>query len=254
MAVERTPRRKREGAAPDVAPRQPHHGERLSPVAENYLLALYVLREEGLRASLGQLAHYLRRMPVSEGLGTSLPTVTGMVRRMEREGLVRTASDKEVQLTERGLVLAEDMVRRHRLAERLVVDLLGVELADAHVEAHQLEHAISPSLLPKIVERLGNPQTCPFGRPIPGSGYKRTGPAPIPLEDAEPGVAYRVDRVPEEDQDLLRFLVQSGVVPGAGLRVVDAARYRGVLTVEVEGTAIALGYQVATRVWVQPSA
>ncbi len=226
-------------------------GERLSSVAENYLLALFILKEEGIRASLGNLADYLRQMPAGEGLGTSLPTVTGMVRRMERESLVETTSEKEVRLTERGMVLAEDMVRRHRLAERLVVDLLKVDLADAHVEAHRLEHAISPGLQIKIIEQLGNPKTCPFGRPIPGSGYRRTGSPPIPLESASPGRDYWVDRIPEEDQDLLRFLVQSKMLPGVVVKVTEAARYRGVLTVEVGGEPVPIGYAVAARIWVQ---
>ena len=223
-------------------------------MAENYLLALFILREEGIRASLGNLADYVRtRVPEGEGLGTSLPTVTGMVRRMEREDLVKTSSDKEVQLTDRGLVLAEDMVRRHRLAERLVVDLLGASLADAHMEAHRLEHAISPSLLLKIIERLGNPKTCPFGRPIPGSGYQPDVVTAVPLESAAPGDRFVIDRIPEEDHDLLTFLVDSGVLPGAEGHVVDAARYRGVMNIEVgPNQPITLGYEVASRVWVRP--
>ena len=233
-----------------------HDGtERLSPVAENYLLALFILKEEALRSSLGQLADYLRtRVPESEGLGTSLPTVTGMVRRMERENLVRTTKSKEVQLTERGLVLAEDMVRRHRLAERLVVDLLGVSIADAHVEAHRLEHAISPSLLIRIVDRLGNPSTCPFGRPIPGSGYVSKAVDAIPLDSAPPGETFVVDRIPEEDHDLLTFLVGSGVLPDAEVRISDAARYRGVMDLVVDDhPPITLGYEVASRVWIRPA-
>ena len=145
--------------------------ERLSQVAENYLLSLYILGEEGLRATSGQLAEYIRTLPAGEGLGTTLPSITGMLRRMAREGLVEMTAAKEVKLTPRGVVLAEGMVRRHRLAERMVVDLLGLELHKAHEEAHRLEHAISPDLEVKIRERLGNPTTCPFGRPIPGSGY-----------------------------------------------------------------------------------
>ena len=231
-------------------------GERRSAVAENYLLALFILREEGSRSSLGQLADYLRtRVPESEGLGTSLPTVTGMVRRMEREDLVSTASSKEVRLTERGLVLAEDMVRRHRLAERLVVDLLGVSLADAHVEAHRLEHAISPGLLLKIIERLGNPTTCPFGRPIPGSGFQPEVVDAVSLDSAAPGDRFVIDRIPEEDHDLLTFLVDAGVLPGVEVRISDAARYRGVLALEVgAGPPVTLGYEVASRVWVRPIA
>ena len=136
--------------------------ERLSQVAENYLLSLHVLVEEGLRATAGSLAKYIRTLPAREGLGTTLPSVLGMLQRMAREGLLELTSEKEVKLTPRGVVLAEGMVRRHRLAERMVVDLLGLELHKAHEEAHRLEHAISTDLEVKIRERLGIPQRVPL--------------------------------------------------------------------------------------------
>ena len=226
--------------------------ERLSQVAENYLLSLYVLGEEGLRATSGQLAEYIRTLPAGEGLGTTLPSITGMLRRMAREGLVEMTASKEVKLTPRGVVLAEGMVRRHRLAERMVVDLLGLELHKAHEEAHRLEHAISPDLEVKIRERLGNPTTCPFGRPIPGSGYTPP-PGPIlALDQAQPEVGYCVDRVPEEDTELLRFLVELSILPDKKVTVVDASRHRGVITVRTESGEDALGYSVAARIWVRP--
>lgn len=244
------PRRRRVQPQPDV--KRSSHTDRLSPVAENYLLSLYVLREEGVRATLSQLASYLKRIPGEEGLGTTLPTVAGMIRRLEREGLVELTSDKEIRLTTAGLVLAEDMARRHRLAERMVVDLLGVELHRAYVEAHRLEHAISPELLSKIVERLGNPKTNPFGRPIPGSGYDGDPAGVVSLDKCRAGVPYVVVRVPEEDQQLLQFLVEHGIVPDQEVVVRDAAPYRGVITISAAGTEVALGYEVAMRLWVRP--
>ena len=225
--------------------------ERLSQVAENYLLSLYVLGEEGLRATAGHLAEYIRTLPAGEGLGTTLPSVLGMLRRMAREGLVELTSSKEVKLTPRGLELAEGMVRRHRLAERMVVDLLGLELHRAHEEAHRLEHAISADLEVKIRETLGNPTTCPFGRPIPGSGYTPPAARRLSLDAAQPGVPYAVDRVPEEDTELLRFLVELCVLPDRSITIVDASQYRGVITVRTEQGEGALGYAVAARIWVR---
>ena len=128
------------------------HRDRLSQGAENYLLSLYILMEEGLRATAGQLADHLKGLPAGEHLGTSLPSVLGMLRRMAREGLIELTPDKEVKMTEVGIVEAEGMVRRHRLAERMVVDLFGLDLHRAHEEAHRLEHAISPDLESKIAE------------------------------------------------------------------------------------------------------
>ena len=140
---------------------------RLSAATENYLLSLYVLGEDGITTTASHLAEYLRRLPAGEGLGTSFPSVLSMLRRMVRESLISMTPGKEVKLTDRGLVLAEGMVRRHRLAERMVVDILGLELHKAHIEAHRLEHAISPDIEERLIAKMGNPTTCPFGRPIP---------------------------------------------------------------------------------------
>ena len=93
---------------------------------ENYLLYIFRLQERGARVTLTQLSEHLKTLPVDEGLGTSLPSVGGMIRRMVREGLVETAPNKDVVLTSKGLKLAQTIVRRHRLAERMVVDLLGL--------------------------------------------------------------------------------------------------------------------------------
>jgi len=228
-----------------------YSSERLSPVAENYLLSLYVLGEEGLRATAGHLAEYLRSLPAGEGLGTSLPSVLGMLRRMAKEGLLELTPSKEVQLTPRGFVQAEGMVRRHRLAERMVVDLLGLELHKAHEEAHRLEHAISPELEVLIRDRLGNPTTCPFGGPIPGSGYKKSQGETLALDQAKPLISYYVDRVPEDSQELLRFLVELDVLPSKTITVIEASPHRGIITIRTDHGEGAIGYGVAKRIWVR---
>ena len=232
-------------------PRKTSHREhKLTSVAENYLLAIYNLKEQGKRASLTQLAEELRRMPVSEGLGTSLPSVAAMIRRMANEGLLEMTQNKEVRLAAVGEELAEGMVRRHRLAERMVTDLLGLEMYKAHVEAHRLEHAISPDVEAKVVERLGNPTTCPFGHPIPGSGYEPPSQKLITLDKAKPGKEYIVHGIPEEDQDLLEYLVKCSFLPGASFYVEEAAPYKGVITLHVNEGEVTVGYEVASRVWV----
>ena len=229
-----------------------HQGtERLSQVAENYLLSLYVLREEGMTATAGHLADHLRSMPAGEGIGTTLPSVLGMLRRMAKEGLVELTADKQVKLTDRGLVQAEGMVRRHRLAERMVVDIFGLDLHKAHEEAHRLEHAISSELEVCIREKLGNPTTCPFGGPIPGSGYVSPPGTKIALDQVDSGKQYFVDRVPEEDQELLRFLVELGVLPTEILTVLEASPHRGIITIKTEYGEGALSYGVAARIWVR---
>ena len=222
--------------------------ERLSQVAENYLLSLYVLREEGMTATAGHLAEHLKGLPAGEGLGTTLPSVLGMVRRMAKEGLVELTSDKQVKLTSNGLIQAEGMVRRHRLAERMVVDIFGLELHKAHEEAHRLEHAISPALESLIRDKLGNPKACPFGGPIPGSGYQPSSRGRLLLDQAQSGSNYIVERVPEEDQVLLQFLVEQSILPEKRVLVVEASPSRGIITVKTDSGEGSLGYVVARRI------
>ena len=181
---------------------------RLSMTVENYLLSIMRLEEQAMRVTHTQLSEHLKTLPAGEGLGTSLPSVGAMIRRMVREGLLETTTGKDVILTEEGRELAENIVRRHRLAERLVVDLLGLELEKAHIEAHRLEHAISSDLEEKIVAKLGNPTTCPFGHPIPGSGYVPKLEV-LSLGSLMPGDVAIVDRIPEDDQELIEYLVLS---------------------------------------------
>ena len=243
----------RQSAAISSNNRAPHTHERISHAVQNYLLSLYILAEEGVRTTPGNLAEHIRNMPPTEHLGASLPSVLGMIRRMTKEGLVEISPQKEVHLTKVGQTHAESMVRRHRLAERMVVDLLGLELYKAHVEAHQLEHAISPDLEEMIRKRLGNPTTCPFGHPIPGSGYVPLQGHRITLDQALPQHRYVVERIPEDDQELLRFLIDHHVVPDQELEILEAGRYRGVISFRTVLGDTALGYEAATRIWVRES-
>ena len=161
---------KKEKAAPVSSEGTEVADERLSSGTENYLLCLYKLYEDSEIPTITQLTDTLKRLPSTEGLGTSVPSVAGMIRRMQRQSLVEVGTDKRIRLTHRGLEGAEDIARRHRLAEWLVVRLLGMELHQAHNEAHRLEHGMSREFEAKLVERLGNPKRSPYGRPIPGSG------------------------------------------------------------------------------------
>lgn len=224
--------------------------ERLSPGTENYLLSLYKLWEDSESPTVTQLTDTLRQLPSTEGLGTSVPSVTGMIRRMQRQALVDIGQDKRIRLTKKGFEGAEDIARRHRLAEWLVVKLLGMELHQAHSEAHRLEHGMSPELEEKLVQRLNNPTVSPFGRPIPGSGEPKTPANAVSLNLASPDLNYIVARVPEEDTDLLHFLVNSLIVPGHEIRVIEATPYLGVLQVETELDTMSIGYNVAQQILV----
>ena len=226
--------------------------ERLSPVTENYLLCLYKLWEESDVPTVTRLADTLKQLPPTEGLGTSVPSVAGMVRRMQRQGLVEVGADKRIRLSGKGVEGGEDIARRHRLAEWLVVRLMGMDLHRAHVEAHRLEHGMSPEFQEKLMERLGYPDRSPFGRPIPGASSAKLPADVLPLDRATPKVAYQVDQIPEEDVDLLRFLVEADIVPDHAIQVVEATPYLGVLVVSAGAEDFSIGYNVARQIAVRP--
>ena len=224
--------------------------QRLSMTAENYLLSMYRLKEEGTTITLTSLAEHLKMLPEGEGLGTSLPTVGGMVRRLEREGMLSLDAKKQLLLTRKGSREAESIVRRHRLAERMVVDMFDVELHRAHVEAHLLEHAISPYLEERIMNKLGMPTTSPFGYPIPGTDYELKG-GSFRLDEAEVGHELEVDKIPVDDEVLLEHLVRNRVIPGNAVRVNEKNTSTGIISFECENENVVVGYQVGQSIWVR---
>ncbi len=226
---------------------------RLSPGTENYLLCLYKLWEDDENPTITQLTDTLRQLPQTEGLGTSVPSVAGMIRRMQRQSLVDVGPDKRIRLTKQGLEGGEDIARRHRLAEWLVVKLLGMDLHQAHNEAHRLEHGMSQDFQEKLMERLGYPKRSPFGRPIPGTGEPKKPADALTLDAAQPGKTYVVDRVPEEDSQLLRFLVDSMLIPDESITVAEATPYLGVMEVATQRDRVSIGYNVARQIVVRPN-
>ena len=226
--------------------------QRLSMTAENYLLSIYRLHEEDTVVTLTQLAEHLKMLPEGEGLGTSLPTVGGMIRRLEREGLLAVDTKKQLSLTRKGGRHAESIVRRHRLAERMVVDMLDVELHRAHIEAHLLEHAISPYLEERIMKKLGMPTTSPFGYPIPGTDYVEKG-VSFRLNEAETGQKLEIDKIPVDDEVLLEHLVRNQVIPGNAIEVNEINTSTGIISFKCMGEGVVVGYQVGQFIWVRTS-
>jgi DtxR family Mn-dependent transcriptional regulator len=224
--------------------------DRHSSVMENYLLSLYILKEEQERPTLTSLAAYLKRLPVGEGLGTSLPTVLGMLRRMTRDGLIQMSPQKEIEFTDKGHKAAAAIARRHRLAERLVVDILGVELPRADQEAHLLEHGITPYLESRIRKAVGDPVTCPFGKPIPGSRYTPPKGKVFPMNQAKPGHTYQISSLPDEDPRLLEFLSQHNLLPGQKVDILEIGDYRDVITFRTDRGEGALGFATASRIYI----
>ena len=245
MAAATKPRPKKRNEAPNLV------AERLSQTTENYLLCLYKMREDQEFPTITQLTDYLRQLPATESLGTSVPSVAGMIRRMQKQGLATIGGDKRVQLTEYGLQVGEDMARRHRLAEWLVVRLIGMDLYRAHMEAHRLEHGMSPEFQERLKERLGWPKRSPFGRPIPGMGMDELAGQRMALDLAAEGETYAVDRVPEDDIRLLQFLVESEIIPDREVTVTQAAPHLGVFKIATATEEVSIGYNVAKKILVR---
>jgi DtxR family Mn-dependent transcriptional regulator len=209
------------------------------PAFEEYCEAIYELAEDDVEVIQARIA---------ERLEISRPAVSEMIRRMEAAGLVAIAD--RIQLTDAGQRLAERVVRRHRLAERFLTDILGLSWADAHTEAGKWEHVISEPVEEAMIRVLGDPTTCPHGNPIPGSDYRE--PATVALDGLEPGRGFTVARIPEELEftpGLLEFLEGASMVPGqAG--TVTAASPDGTLTVEIGGRAVGIGSFASARILV----
>ena len=214
----------------------------VSVVVENYLQAIYKLKERGERVFPTRLA---------EVMDVSVATVAGTLKRLSKQGMVDVGQNKEVHFTARGGELGEAVVRRHRLAECMLTQLLGVEWPKAHAEAHRLEHAISPYVETKLATALDYPMTNPFGAPIPGYSEDLNPPPMKPLSEMAEGESTVVERVPEEDQRLLEFFDVSGLRPGAQLRVEEIAPFKGTITLVVNGSHVVLGTEVASAVLVR---
>ena len=214
----------------------------VSAVVENYLQAMYKLKERDEQVVPTRLA---------EVMSVSVATVVGTLKRLTKQGMIEAGSNKEVKLTPRGRELAEAVVRRHRLAERMLTELLGVEWHRAHAEAHRLEHAISPYVEAKLASALGYPKTNPFGQPIPGYSSDLNPPPMKPLIQTQEGESTVVERVPEEDRRLLEYFDNSGIRPGAELTVVELAPFKGTVTLLLGGEEVVLGTEVAEKVLVR---
>ena len=210
---------------------------------QDYLGAIYDLAGSGRPVIGARLARHMKVSP---------PTVTEALRRMARAGYLRVGSGKKIVLTRRGKALAEVMARRHRLLERWLTDILGLDWIEAHEEAHRLEHALSPRVEDRLAAILGMPSTCPHGNPIPGMAG-RSSTHPFPLDQAPVGTTVVVERITEEaeaDRKLLEYLWRNGVRPGTRLTIDEVAPWAGTITTASDGRTVALGLAAAGKIWV----
>ena len=195
----------------------------LSTSVEDYLKTIYHLTEGGEVASTNAIAQRLR---------LAAPSVTGMVKRLAEQGLVRHEPYRGAELTTAGRRAALRTVRRHRILEAYLVAFLGYDWAHVHDEAEKLEHAVSDELIERMAHALGNPGVDPHGDPIPAPDGTIAEVVYTPLTELHEGPAT-IRRVQVEDAELLRYLASVGLVPGADLVVVAHGPFSGPVTVQI---------------------
>lgn len=204
-----------------------------------YAEAIWELAEEGIPVIQARVADWL---------GVSRPAVNEMVHRMADEGLVVLGD--EIELTDEGRHLAAIIVRRHRLAERFLSDILHLPWDKVHAEAEVWETTISDQVEEAMWRALEDPKTCPHGNPIPGAGYKP--PKMKPMTHLEAGERLRLERISEElelDADMMKFLDESGLRPDARVELVRKDP-KGALTVLVGDKQVGVGVFAAERLFV----
>lgn len=217
----------------------PNPGEH-HPAFEEYCECIYELHEDNLDVIQARIAERLR---------VSRPSVSEMVHKMHGEGLLVLEGNR-ISLTSKGEELAQRVVRRHRIAERFLTDILHLSWAQAHQEAGKWEHVISDEVEEALERVLGNPTTCPHGNPIPGTDYDP--PQTMPLAQVGVGQQFVVSRIPEELEftpGMLDFLEQYNLIPG-GRGIVSGFGREGDMTVEVDGTHVAVESFATQRILV----
>jgi DtxR family Mn-dependent transcriptional regulator len=210
-----------------------------SEVISHYLEAIYYIRAEG---------EVVRGARLADWLSVSRPTVTIAVRRMTRDGIVRLNARKEIELTARGLAAAEAIVRRHRIVERWMTDVLGLDWVTADLEAERLEHAISAVVEEKLYRALGRPRTCPHGNPIPGYSTMRANELRLSaLRPGEPATITRISEVAQrEAPPLLEYLHERGLHPGTRIRVEEVDEVGRTIRLRA-ARVLTLSYETASK-------
>ena len=209
---------------------------------EDYLKAIYEIERDGSAAATNDIATTLNIAPAS---------VSGMIRRLAGQGLLKHERYRGVRLTGTGRTAALRTLRRHRILECYLTQVLGYNWDRVHEEAEQLEHTASDELIDRMATALGNPTVDPHGAPIPtreGTVDERRHRS---LADVRPGDRVRVLRMADEDGGFLRYLAEIGITPGSEIEVEGRAPYDGPITLRVNGAPRSIGIAAAGRVFVE---
>jgi DtxR family Mn-dependent transcriptional regulator len=221
--------------------------QRPSETIEDYLQLIYTMRREGAPVIAAR---------VKERKGVSAPTAWATLKRMERDGLVTLDAEHHIELSPEGEERAESIIRRHMLAERLLTDILKLDWADVHDEAHRVEHAISPLIERQILAILDNPETCPHGNPIPGLASREPSRAYV-LREAREGADVVVNNIAEHAEDdaaLMHYLERNHLIPNTRMRIDEVALSNATITVSLPdhaGQKVTVGLPTAELILVR---
>jgi DtxR family Mn-dependent transcriptional regulator len=211
----------------------------LTDAIQDYVKEIYKLEASGRRVTTSALA---------KELGVSAPSVTSMLKKLATLGLVEHERYRGATLTPKGERVALEVIRHHRLLEQYLSQTLGLPIDALHDEADRLEHALSEELEAHIDRQLGFPTHDPHGDPIPGPDLKLVVTEATPLSTLAPGAKATVERVPDGDGELLRYLSELKLTPGSRVEVREAAPFEGPLTVRVGGAEHAISRELAAKI------
>jgi DtxR family Mn-dependent transcriptional regulator len=224
-------------STPPASPPRP------SPTVEDYLTILYILDRDGEEVIAARVA---------EALDVAPPTVTVTLKRMERDGWLSPHERRGIRLSAAGRDAARNVLRRHMLTEWLLTRMLNIPWSRTHLEAHNLEHTISEEIEARMKANLDDPQTCPHGNPLPG--YEHVTAGWVPLTRLHPGekvILRRIHELAEDNHDLIIFLENNGLFPGAHAEVAEVLDFNQTVTLLVDGKPVTLGFASARHLFVE---
>jgi len=221
----------------------------VSSTVEDYLKSL-LLQQQRAAANGQNPGGMISTGQLAEAVGVTAGTATTMIKTLAESGLIDYEPRVGVRLTHEGERLAMNVLRRHRLIELLLVEVLKLDWSEVGEEAEVLEHAVSPRVLEKIDDLLGHPTIDPHGDPIPTASGKLNGTPSYPLSEADAGQTVTIVRVEDQDAEFLRFAEQHGLLPNASVTLLEKSVPADAITVEVNGQREVLGFTAAQRVLV----
>lgn len=213
----------------------------LSDTIEEYLEAIFRLQEHHRPVGTSELARHLN---------VSAPSATDMIKKLARRKLVHYQPYYGITFTPKGRKEAVRLVRRHRLSERFLTDILGLGWDEVHNEACRFEHVLSKNVEDRLDKTLGKPKTCPHGNPIPSLKGKVVEKAVTRLSSLKPKEKGTIAKITEESPKLLRYLASLGLMPEVAVQVQEVAPFGGPSLIKLKGASYALGRDVSDRIWV----